>query len=100
MKKITLDGVEKQLKYTWASIERLEEEFGISLLEVFANGEKIQKLSTSPKSLRLALWAGLIHEDKTLKPEALISLLNLKDTPKLIQTLIEAFMGDMDINNG
>ncbi len=99
MKKIKLD-TEKTLKYTWHSIERLEEEFGISLLEIFANKDKLQKLSTSPKSLRLALWAGLIHEDKNLKPEALIPYLNLKDTPILIQTLIEAFMGDMDVQNG
>jgi hypothetical protein len=63
---------EYRLRYDWEAYERMTEELGVSAFSEFS--EVMKKLG--PKTLRIMLWAGLLHSNPTLKPADVFPILN------------------------
>ena len=95
---ITLgDGKHRTLYYGFNALIELVETLGISL-------DSLQEAMTGPgslKAVRNILWAGLIHEDKTLTPEQVGDLLDgelhrIAEISGLIVEAIAATFGPAD----
>jgi len=90
---IELGGKRRSLRYTFNSLVALEEEFGIPI----ANFDKILGGTISLKQVRALLWAGLLHEDKSLRPEDVgewIDISRLNDiTTKIEEAITLSFGG-------
>lgn len=81
--KVMLDR-ERSLVYDLNAFAALEEEYGDvdKALDAFAKG--------SIKAVRAILWAGLIHEDETLKPVDVGRMITLQDLASIAQSINEA----------
>lgn len=86
---IILDRV-RNIKFPLSSIEKLEEVSGENCL----TGEFFQKMSA--KKLKLLLWAGLIHEDKTLTIESISILLDQYQVSDLLDKVSLAYKSSLD----
>lgn len=61
---IELGGVTKHLRYDFNALVAMEEELGIPISDI----GNMMAGSVKLKDLRSFIWAGLIHEDKSLVP--------------------------------
>jgi hypothetical protein len=84
---IELGGKTRHLRYTFNSLCRLEEETGIPIGDIgnFKSGSL--RLTT----LRALIWAGLVHDDKDLTPEAVGEIFEDMDLGTIADKIGEAF---------
>ena len=90
---ITLtDGKERSLRYDFGALICIEERLGISI-------DKLNELLTGSGRklgvIRDLLWAGLIHEDKSLTPEAVAALVNPADLLTITETIAKALVASL-----
>lgn len=86
-----LDGVERTIKFDLNAMAELEDKYG----SVDAAFEMLDK--NSIKALRFILWAGLVHEDENLTERQVGSLIDMQYMSELMETLGDAFEGDMPV---
>ncbi|HYH05383.1 MAG TPA: hypothetical protein VEC37_19995 [Bacillota bacterium] len=77
---------ERKLKFGYGAMIAIEDLTGDGFLDV------IQELQEKPriKTVRNILWAGLIHEDKTLTPDQVTEILDNCELDNLLGKLNEA----------
>ena len=88
------DGKPRRLRYDWNALEALEESAGIPL-------DSLQAVMSDPKlrmrTIRHILWAGLIHEDEALTPQAtgrlMVPLSRMTDWVEAITRAFEVAFG-------
>lgn len=86
-----------QLRFTFNSFIRLEEELGIAISDIdkiFPTADKDGKMegSVKLKDVRAFFWAGLIHEHKDLTPEEAGELVEeAGGITSIVEKLVEAF---------
>jgi hypothetical protein len=86
---ITLDR-ERNLFYSQRSTWLIEQKTGLKYMQ----GEFKQLWDEpTPERLAVLVWAGLVHEDKELTPEAVAEMLPLNGSAELFQLVLEAFAG-------
>ena len=83
------DGKDRTLRYTLNAFALLEERYG----SIDGAMDALDKGSIS--AIRLALWAGLIHEDKTLTEEYVGDNIDLFDLEGIAEKMNKAMMGDL-----
>ena len=83
---ITLGGQTRNLKYGFNALVTLEETFGVKINELLTTLAGGLRLS----DMRAILWAGLIHEDKALTPEAVGDMIDGVEDIAAIGTAIKA----------
>jgi len=84
---LLLGGEEHTLVFTNRAICELEDRFGITMVEA---GEKLARGSL--KTIAALVWAGLLHEGKPLKFEAVRDLIDLQDLEAPAQALADAMI--------
>ena len=104
---ITIGDKTHQLRFTFNSFIRLEEELGIAISEIdkiFPTVDKDGKTAgyVKLKDVRAFFWAGLIHEDKDLTPEEAGELIEEAGgitgvVEKLVEAFSNAFPADEDV---
>ena len=85
MVKIELAGQERHLHYNLNSLEIIEDLTGSTL-------DKITKNLTM-KTLKVLVYAGLIHEDKDLTVEAVGEMIGFGDIQAVSEAIGQAFGG-------
>lgn len=85
---ISLDK-DRQLKYTLNAFAEMEERYG-SVDEAVKAMEK-----GSIKAIRFMLWAGLIHEDKSLTEEQVGDLIDIADMQEIADKMNLTMSGDL-----
>lgn len=78
-----LDGPHA-LRFTHGAVKRLEKQVGKPF-------EEFLLVSDTTDNAMLLLWCGLIHEDKTLTPEQVEELVDVRMYPQVRVALMEAF---------
>ena len=76
----------RSLRYTFNSLIALEEELGIPI----ANFDQILSNAMSLKHVRALLWAGLLHEDKSLSPEEVGEWIDISQLNAITSKIEEA----------
>lgn len=86
---ITLNGEEKQLKYTLNSFAEMEDKYGNvdDALNAMEKG--------SIKAVRFMLWAGLIHADENLTEKEVGAMIELSDLQELSDKMNEVMAQDL-----
>ena len=84
MVKITLDK-ERNLYFNLNSLEIIEELTGKSIDKITEN--------MNMKSLKAIVYAGLVHEDKSLTVEAVGEMIGFNDISRVSEAIGEAFGG-------
>ena len=85
MVKIELAGQERHLHYNLNSLEIIEDLTGSTLDKVTQN--------ISMKTLKILVYAGLIHEDKDLTVEAVGEMIGFDDIQVVSEAIGQAFGG-------
>jgi hypothetical protein len=89
LKKVTvnIDGVEKELRFDLNAYANIEEHLCAPIPNAFSMLE-----AGSMKAMRAFLWAGLLHENKTLDIEEVGRLTSLEGIMEALSEAIEASM--------
>lgn len=85
MVKIELAGQERRLHYNLNSLEIIEDLTGSTLDKITQN--------ISMKTLKVLVYAGLIHEDKDLTVEAVGEMIGFGDIQAVSEAIGQAFGG-------
>jgi hypothetical protein len=85
MVKIELAGQERHLHYNLNSLEIIEDLTGSTLDKITQN--------ISMKTLKVLVYAGLIHEDKDLTVEAVGEMIGFGDIQAVSEAIGQAFGG-------
>lgn len=82
---VELDGKERNLYFNLNSLELIEDLTGCSMAEVTQN--------LTMKTLKVLVYAGLVHEDKKLTVEAVGDMIGFDEIPKVSEAIGKAFGG-------
>lgn len=82
---ISLDGKERNLFYNLNSLEIIEDNTGQSLDAVTKN--------MNMKTLKVLVYAGLVHEDKELTIDAVGDMIGFEDIQRVSEAIGQAFGG-------
>lgn len=85
---LTLDKPRK-LRYTWRSIRRLHNEYGVNILDMK------EESFTNPDTISKILWAGLVWDDPDLTVDALDDLIELRQLATISGKVSEAISTQM-----
>lgn len=83
------DGKERELRFDYNALVRLEDELGFSVSEI----GKLMAGTGSLKQIRAILWAALSHADKALNVEEVGALIDLAKLGEIAGKIAEAFQG-------
>jgi hypothetical protein len=84
---IELGGKTKHLRYDFNALVAMEDELGIPISEI---GDMMAG-SVKLKDLRSLIWAGLIHEDKSLTPSDVGEWLEFEELDYIAEKVRVAF---------
>ena len=93
---VRLGGKERTLKYTLRAVSQIGERLGIKL-RLNHLDEDLTSTPLPLSALEVILWAGLIHEDKDLKPEQVgewVDQDNMKDVLSAFFSLFGARLSE------
>jgi hypothetical protein len=96
---ILADGKPRHLFYNFNALVELTETLGIDIMNI----QSVLNGTGMLKAVRGILWAGLVHEDKTLTLEGAGDLIEFRKIEELTKSILEAldaaFKSDGDPKN-
>jgi hypothetical protein len=81
---VELGGKVRHIRYTMNALAEIEDNLGVPLSEM-------ESVKMTIKNVRVILWAGLIHEDKTLTIEEVGDMVDLENMEAVQEKVAEAF---------
>lgn len=86
---ITINGKDRNLVFDMNAFIEIEDQYG----DIDKCMEAVEKGSI--KALRLLLWAGLIHDDPTLTPQAVGQMIDMGGIQEMSQIIFAGMMPNM-----
>jgi len=96
---IEIGGKTRHLRYDWSAFEAADAELGANIFDIMDKAGS----SLSFTQVKVLLWAGLLHEDKALTIDEVVSWLSPRNyvdlVVKISQAVAAAWTGDDDEKN-
>jgi len=96
---VEIGGKTRYLRYTWTAFEAADAELGANIFDIMDKAGS----SLSFTQVKVLLWAGLLHEDKALTINEVVSWLSPRNyvdlVVKISQAVAAAWTGDDDEKN-